>query len=98
MPDSDPPYQHHEIDPTIIPQAETPSVGEDGTPHRGHVAGAIQMAKDAPSKEGLATGWSFANWLVVAICWCLVLGFVVFSLLTPYVGQDPQSVAEDQPL
>ena len=98
MPDSEPPYQHHEIDPTIIPQAETPSVGEDGTPHRGHVAGAIQMAKDAPSKEGLATGWSFANWLVVAICWCLVLGFVVFSLLTPYVAQDPQSVAEDQPL
>ena len=107
MPDSDPPFQHHDIDPAMIP---TPRRGNDSKVSLASVSTAFDGANQdgasesaglsgaAPSPEPLNTGWSFFNRLAVAVCWFLVLGFVVFSLATPYVASPPTGEVQDQPL
>ncbi len=107
MPDSDPPFQHHEIDPATIP---TPRRG-DGTPVS---VNGMKTAFDGPendassemtpttqeptSSKELTTGWSLLNRWVVAVCWFLVLGFIVFSLATPYVARQNTGEVQVQPL
>lgn len=107
MPDSDPPFQHHEIDPATIPTPRR----EDGTPVsvNGMNTAFDGVANDGPRQKAsasqnpprpqeLSTGWSLPNRWVVAVCWFLVLGFIVFSLATPYVASQNAGEVQDQPL
>lgn len=107
MPDSDPPFQHHEIDPAMIPSPRRGNDSEvslksidtafDGASNSG-ASGQTSMNGDESSSKPLTTGWSLLNRFVVAVCWILVFGFIVFSLATPYVAGPSTSDVQDQPL